>query len=56
MLGYKFLHWGDLNEHDNFRNGKLIIHGYIILHGGDLNGNEKIKKRNYSFDLFKAKD
>ena len=36
MFGYTILHGGDLNENDNSRNGKLIIHGYIILHGAIL--------------------
>ena len=51
MLGYKILNLGDLNENDNFRQGKLIIHGFRILHGGDLTGNENVKTTNYSFDL-----
>ena len=32
----KKLHRDDLNENDNFRNGKLIIYGYRILHGAIL--------------------
>ena len=51
MLGYKKLNLGDLNENDNFRQGKLIIHGFRILHWGDLTGNENVKTTNYSFDL-----
>ena len=34
---------GDLNENDDFKLWKLIIHGYTILQGGDLN--EKYKTR-----------
>ena len=56
MLGYKRLHGRDLNEHDNFRNGKLIIHGYRMFAWGDLNGNEHFKTINYSFDLLGSKD
>ena len=56
MLGYKILHGDDLNDNDNFRNGKLMIHGCRILHGGDLNGNGHYKTRNYSFDLLGSKD
>ena len=56
MLGYKRLHGRDLNEHDNFRNGKLIIHGYRMFAWGDLNGNEHFKIINYSFDLLGSKD
>ena len=36
---------GDLNENDNFKKRKLIIHGYKNLQGGDLNENENYKKR-----------
>ena len=36
---------GDLNESDNFKIWKLIIHGYKKMHGGDLNENEKYKQR-----------
>ena len=36
MLGYKILHGGDLNENDNFKMWKLIIHGYKHLHGAIL--------------------
>ena len=32
----KKMHRDDLNENDNFRNGKLIIYGYRILHGAIL--------------------
>ena len=34
------LHMGGLNENNNLKIWKLIIHGYKNLHGGDLNENE----------------
>ena len=43
--------WGDLNENNNFKVWKLIIHGYKKLHGGDLNENENHKQR-YTEILF----
>ena len=35
--------WGDLNENDNFKIWKLIIHGYKNVHGDDLNDNKIYK-------------
>ena len=54
MLGYKFLHQGDLNENGNFhfmKNESFMDPGSRILLGCGLNGNEHFEKRNYSFDL-----
>ena len=40
MHEYRISHGGDLNENDNSKKRKLIIHGLKQLHGGDLNENE----------------
>ena len=40
MLDHRISHGGDLNENDNFKEWKLIMHGYRISHGGDLNEND----------------
>ena len=45
MHGSKSLHGGDLNENDNFKMGKLVMHVYIILYGDDLNENGNFHER-----------
>ena len=43
MHDYSTSHGGDINENDNFKVWKLIIHGYKKLHGGDLNDLNEIE-------------
>ena len=51
MHGYRTTHGGDLNESDNFKEWKLIIHGYKDLHGAILTKMKIIKrdKQGYYF-------
>ena len=44
MPGYITSHGGDLNENENIKEWKLIIHCYKKLHGGDLNENENYEQ------------
>ena len=44
MHGYRNSYGGDLNENDNLKGRKLIIHGYKKCMG-DLNENGSYKKR-----------
>ena len=45
MHGYITSHGTDLNENENFKMWKLIIHEYKHLHGGDLNENENYEEK-----------
>ena len=54
MHGYRTTHGGYLNESDNFKEWKLIIHGYKDLHGAILTKMKIIKRdkqRYYLVDL-----
>ena len=44
MHGYITSHGGDLNENENIKEWKLIIHCYKKLHEGDLNENENYEQ------------
>ena len=54
MHGYRTSHGGDLNENDNFKVWKLIIHGYTICMGAILTKMKIIKRdklRHHLVDL-----
>ena len=44
MLDHRISHGGDLNENDNFKEWKLIMHGYKHLYGAILTKMKIVKR------------